>query len=198
MTGDYAVFQIAQSWTEDEATWENAAKERKWANAGSDFISKAVVKATWPRSNGNAWVKFNVLPLIQNFVKIPEMNYGLLIRNVSGAQEIVIPSSEYPSAALRPKLTITYDEGSSTKAPKRAFSPAGMALKVQPHGLQLIAGDKAAATSATISCVNGRQVLNCHVQAGKSRSVTGLGAGIYLITFKKAGYTERTAVSIVP
>jgi hypothetical protein len=198
MTGDYAVFQLAQSWTEDEVTWENAKKERIWANAGGDFVSKAIGKVTWPRSNGTTWIKFNVLPLIQSFVKIPDMNYGMLIRNVSGAQEIRLTSSEDSSVALHPRLTITYEEATSAITPNKTDMFTGATMNVRPHGLRFEVGNDAPATFVTVINAYGSLVAGGHLAAGSSRSVTGLGAGVYIVTFQQAGRAERMTVPIVP
>ena len=198
MTGDYSVFQIVQPWVENEATWENLSKDRQWTNPGGDVLSTAITKVTWPRANGNTWIKFNILNLIKKFVKTPETNHGLLVRNTSGAQEIEVASSENEESELRPRLTITYEEGTSVIMRTNPAMSRSFTIGTLQRGISFKISSNAPAAWIMVFRPDGTPVFSGSVASGEYRTLSPRGAGVYVLSVRQAGRTQRLTASVMP
>jgi hypothetical protein len=196
-TGDYSIFKISRSWSEAEATWENASNGQKWSKAGGDYVSTAIAKVTaWPRTNGKTWVPYNVLATVQEFVKNPSANFGFMAVNTKSSQEIDFASSENTTADQRPKLTITYNAATAVMP---AIAPAvrkGVTLRTQHRDLHLFA--PASLSKIAVYRADGSLVMTRELAAGEHAIVSGLGAGVYFIRAGNARERGYTAVSLLP
>jgi hypothetical protein len=112
-TGSYGLYRISRNWSEATATWKNASEGTLWNNPGGDYLSTQISSATFARASGKSWIQYNVLSAVRDFVINPASNYGFLIRNSTGSQEIIIASSENSTKTRGPKLTVTYETPSA-------------------------------------------------------------------------------------
>ncbi|MGD2037980.1 MAG: DNRLRE domain-containing protein, partial [Desulfobacterales bacterium] len=108
---DIDVYQLTESWIEDQVTWNNRVTGTGWSNAGADGTSshKAAADDTFTGSTGTQ--NIDVTTSVQNW-SAGEANEGwVLIDTSSGGVDIY--SSEYGTIASRPKLSVTYGSGSA-------------------------------------------------------------------------------------
>ncbi len=198
-TGDYSIFRIVQQWVENEATWENPAAEKKWTNAGGDFVAQPITKVNFPQSNGRTWIKFNVLSLMRDFVRNPITNYGFLVTNSSWAQEIIVLSSENQNTESRPKLTITYNEEPSVVTHSRhRFEREGVTVCTRQQRLYLDAKNTSSTVTFLILKPDGTLIRNGRIMPGKYEIVSGFGVGVYVITTRQGKRLNSSIFSILP
>ncbi len=106
-----AAHQMTQSWTENGATWTNAA-------ANFDSTATSTLSVDWAGSipTWNAW---NVLPDVQAFVNATEINYGWLFKDTTeGTPQFYwqFHSRDAVTPLNRPYLRVTYTPGITTAA----------------------------------------------------------------------------------
>jgi archaellum component FlaF (FlaF/FlaG flagellin family) len=141
-------------------------------------------------------VPYNILATVQEFVKNPSANFGLMAVNTKSSQEIDFASSEYATAAQRPKLTITYN-GATAVMP--SIAPAvrkGVTLRTQHRDLHLYA--PGALSKIAVYRADGSLVMARELAAGEQAIVSGLGAGVYFIRAGNAREKSYTSVSLLP
>lgn len=99
-------------WTQDGATWEkrdgtndwSAGPGIYWGSGAGDPISTSALSSSVDMTNG-VWVDWNVLPLAQQWVDNPALNYGAGVQ-IDTSSEVIFSSRE--STVKQPQLLITY------------------------------------------------------------------------------------------
>ncbi len=108
---EIAVYQVTESWIEDQVSWTNRVTGTPWSNAGADgtLSHKATADDTFTNgSNGSRDI--DVITSVQNW-SAGEANEGwVFINTTTGGVDV--RSSEYGTLAQRPKLSVTYGSGS--------------------------------------------------------------------------------------
>jgi hypothetical protein len=162
-------------------------------------LSKALAKATCPRSAGPVWVKFNVLSAVQEYVKNPTVNFGFLVINTSGAQEIDFVSSENKKSDQRPKLTVTYT------APSPAENRASgnvlrneLIVRRGARGIRMDASGMRSAAYVTALRPDGKLLFGSRIEPGAERYMTGLSPGLCIVTVKDGRGQRQSIVPVMP
>jgi hypothetical protein len=197
-SGDYSVFKIIRAWNEDEANWTNASNGRPWTNKGGDYVSKIIAKVTRLQSEGNGWMSFNVLTTVQEFVRDSAVNFGFLLVNTKGNQEITCLSSENAKTDQRPKLTIAYAEtASAVRSPSAvALRRGNAAVTTERRGFILVGNNGNAAVEVAVSRPDGKRVACGRIAAGERRRLPASGSGMRIVTITD-GSGSRTVTALV-
>jgi hypothetical protein len=190
---------MSRNWVENEATWTNAAKTTSWQQQGGDYVTTAIASVVRPRSQGNGWVKFNVLAAIKDFARDPASNYGLIIINTQGAQEIDFATCQNRTAALAPTLSITYEAivAAAPAHPAQA-APSALVARVRGRELRLSRNSPLSSVNVTVISSAGRRCAEVQVPAAGSVALSNLAAGIYYVSFTSARGRVCSAVSVAP
>jgi hypothetical protein len=131
---------LLKPWIESQATWNNATTGVPWsapgaAGVGSDHVNAADAVVNAAYSPG--WVSFNVTTRVQQWSSGSGTNHGWRLSQTSaGSADKQFHSSEYSTAALRPKLTIVY----STDGTPPANVPPGVNLTSPASGAAINLG----------------------------------------------------------
>jgi hypothetical protein len=90
-----------QSWSEAAATWSNTVPT---SNQG------VLIGSFTPTATGNHTITLNSAGrgLVQDWINGSSSNNGIMILDRATSDGIDVRSSEYSTANVRPKLTITY------------------------------------------------------------------------------------------
>jgi hypothetical protein len=199
ITGNYPIYKLSRAWAEDTADWTNASTGQTWSAPGGDYVTPAVVSVTCPRSAGNVWIRYNVLSAVTGFVSNPATNFGFLIINTSGSQEIDYISSENSSADLRPKLTIAYQASAAVTENAVAKSGGtGLSALAQGRDLHLYSNNATAPITVDVFRPDGSRVLVRQVAPLGHVAVSGLGAGVYLVAIRTNHAKGYIPVSLAP
>jgi RHS repeat-associated protein len=126
------------------ASWNERLPSLAWASPGADADTAAIDPHTVPGGDPH-WDSWNVQSTVQSWVNgtDPRANLGLLVRHTteSGAPAIAYTSDEYAtSVALRPKLEVTYTDGSQALGPQVAVGQPGPNAQVKGASVQVTAG----------------------------------------------------------
>lgn len=116
LTSDSAVtaHRITQDWLEgtkagggaaDGATWETYDGSADWTSVGGDFDPTSVTSTAV--TAGNKWTGWEIASLVSSWLAGSVPNQGVLLKT-NGNFYVNFEPTEASSAALRPKLTITY------------------------------------------------------------------------------------------
>jgi hypothetical protein len=112
-TGTIHVAKVNSDWAEAQATWNVRLTGTSWP--GGDAIGSSTEITTISQSVAG-WVSIDVTTLVQQWVTGTANNYGFCIW-ADGTIQDRYRSSEYTTAAERPKLTVTVAGGGSDSAP---------------------------------------------------------------------------------
>ena len=112
-TQAYHLYQLKRAWTETGSTWNSFASGSAWQNAGADGANdRATVSlgAGTGSATGSLIVSLNAsgIALVQGWVSGAVSNQGFIMLNAANTNGLDLSSSETSTAALRPKLTVTY------------------------------------------------------------------------------------------
>jgi RHS repeat-associated protein len=114
----------------DGANWNDTQSGVKWKTAGGDYDSTVVASKVHTANDVEGWDDFNVASAVQKWVSADAPNLGLLLKFAS---ETPVPVNWFAYASddytydptWRPKLTLTYTDGSHAAGPSDAIaSPA--------------------------------------------------------------------------
>ncbi|MGC8787032.1 MAG: DNRLRE domain-containing protein, partial [Anaerolineae bacterium] len=101
-----------------QATWNQAETGTPWGAPGANDTSTD--RTAMPESNGTTsglakWYSFDITMLVQDWLNGHFANYGLFLRGASPFDNGIFQfaSAEHTSTDLRPKLVITYFNGSA-------------------------------------------------------------------------------------
>ena len=107
-----SIYQMLRPWIGGQATWLQATSLVPWSSGGANApadraqepLSSLVIGAidVWQ------WRAFPVKDAVQAWVNDPGSNAGLLLIGEGSSQEFHFYSSDYPAAAYRPRLEVTY------------------------------------------------------------------------------------------
>ena len=128
--------RATSDWTEGSGTgscdasgssWKDRQPNLPWSAEGGDFDPTAAASFT---SSGSAphWETASLTALVQDWIGASKPNLGLIVKQETetGAPALTWTSDEYSgSAALRPKLEITYADGSDPKEPSVTIGAPG-------------------------------------------------------------------------
>lgn len=198
--GDYALHLITQAWVEGEADWNNASEDKKWSEAGGDYVSDAVDELTVGREDGERWISYDVLEAVKSFVANPEENYGFLLRNSFLSQEMDVASSEYEDSELRPKLTVELTpSAASLPQPKvPAFSLHKQVTIAATGNRMEIINNSGNQLSVTVARLNGTRVSTQRIAAADRKALSVSGAGVYLISVHGNNFNKQTRITLLP
>jgi len=115
------------SCTGNGATWYEANGGVNWTNQGGDFSATAGGAVTTVAGEGAKWHNFDITAMAQQWVNGSAPNLGTLIKYDNEAiltgNEVDYWTNNYTAApTLRPKLSVTYTDGSHAVAPKVSVS----------------------------------------------------------------------------
>ncbi len=115
------VFAVHRPWVVTETTWLSATQQTAWGVAGCNDIasdrSGDVADVQGLDSFGH-WYTFTITSLVDEWVRNPQNNFGLIIKGREGNQvQYSLRSSDSPIQSQRPFLVITY------RVPAAAPSP---------------------------------------------------------------------------
>ena len=123
------IYRLKRSWTETEATWQQARSTEPWAQPGANGPADRSLQPELvaPVASLNKWKGFDLTSLVQFWSDNPAQNYGLLVKGGSGASVAYsFVASEAVDPALRsyrPELIVSYWEATPTATPSVTPSP---------------------------------------------------------------------------
>jgi hypothetical protein len=107
-----SAYKVKRRWQVSEATWEQAATDMPWGQRGCD--SRVSDRSIDPSDTTTAlaveqWHDLDVTNWVQEWLQIPETNYGvLLIGESPTTARFKFASANYWFPEYHPKLTIAY------------------------------------------------------------------------------------------
>ncbi len=125
-TGALNLHRVSASWKEGGATWNHRDKyaSLNWATTGGDFDSTATASSAG--GSYQHWDSWEIGALLQQWIDGTQGHEGVLIKygSENGSQSTVYYAADgfSRSIALRPRLTISYEDGSTAVAPTVAVS----------------------------------------------------------------------------
>ncbi len=133
--------------TGDGVTWYEANGGIAWANQGGDVASGASDQSgTVSVAAGEApsWSSFNITPIVQQWANGTAPNYGVMVKLdneafVAGNLLRYYAGDYTGSASERPKLTLTYSDGSHAIAPTVSVASPTAAAVVRGSAVVLSA-----------------------------------------------------------
>lgn len=127
VTGDWTEGSGTGSCDGSGSSWKDRQPNLPWSAEGGDFDPTAAASFTSSGSTPH-WETASLTALVQDWVGAGKPNLGLIVKHETetGAPALTWTSDEYSgSAALRPKLEITYEDGSDPKEPTVAIGAPG-------------------------------------------------------------------------
>ncbi len=118
--------RLAAEWWEGGATWNQRDNNTglNWSTAGGDFDAGSL--GTNSAAGSLAWVSVPITSLVQEWVNGGKSQLGVVLKygSESGSQPTLSFAADgfFRSVALRPKLVVTFADGSSPAAPTVAVS----------------------------------------------------------------------------
>jgi hypothetical protein len=114
----YQIYEMKQDWVESQATWNIYSTSSGWhapGALGTNDRGSTVLGNLAPSSTGMHSIPLNSdgLALLQSWVDNPANNHGFIIANSSSSDGVDFDSSDVPTPANRPKLTVRYTPGDS-------------------------------------------------------------------------------------
>jgi RHS repeat-associated protein len=131
--------------TEDGATWYETTGGANWAAQGGDYdASTSSSQVTMTANESAQWSIFDISTIVGRWVSGQKPNLGLLVRSDDESlvdnQWIAFDSSDFTgTAGLRPKLQVTYNDGSHAVAPTVAVSAPASGATVAGSAVSLTA-----------------------------------------------------------
>ncbi len=109
----YELYAMQRAWDELSATWQQYATGQAWSAVGatgSADMDRAVLGQVSPGSKGFYRIELNEAGVmaVQAWINDPESNFGFIIEDYAAKDGFDFYSSEYSTAARRPKLIINY------------------------------------------------------------------------------------------
>ena len=113
-----AAYKVFRPWDEQQCTWGQASDGQPWTLAGcndplQDRSAIAVAEVTL--SDENRWETMDLAGLVQDWVREPTTNQGLVLKASGEASvEYGFYSSKHPAEAMRPRLWVVWHEATPT------------------------------------------------------------------------------------
>ena len=120
--GDLSItaHKVLRPWKERECTWRQAQDGQPWTLAGCNdpFWDRSPVRVDGVTlTKDNSWVTWNLTPLVQEWVRDPAKNYGVVLKaSGSTAVEYSFYASDYYRLEVRPHLWVAWHEASAETA----------------------------------------------------------------------------------
>jgi len=106
------------------ATWYESEPGHKWSTPGGDYDPAVAASATIPSAVAG-FDQFSLTSLVQSWVRGDTPNHGVLLRAAGESAStglITYASDDFSGPALRPKLTVSYQDGSAADDPRVVLS----------------------------------------------------------------------------
>jgi RHS repeat-associated protein len=145
--------RVTRAWTQGSgnaqctggATWYDATTGATWASQGADYDPVVAASLAKPASQSSSWDNLDVRDLAQQWVSGAQPNLGVLLKlnsePLASGNYVVYSSGEFAlEPGLRPKLALTYTDGS------HALPPAVSVSAPAPGGT--VAGSSVSLTAA--------------------------------------------------
>lgn len=104
------LFPVLRSWAEGEATWLHPTQSTSWQQPGA-FGDNDIggLAASTAISQNAGWVSWDITNLVQEWVRSPDSNFGVLLKTTSGGGSMYyFYAAQRPTPPERPQLVITY------------------------------------------------------------------------------------------
>lgn len=113
-TASYDAYELTQSFTPAQATWNSASTGTAWTTAGGTFETPVLSQQT-ALTNDPDRHEWGVTAAVQDWLATPGDEHGLIVKLDSSAiaeRELFLDTSA-PDQALAPELVVTYTEPSA-------------------------------------------------------------------------------------
>jgi len=129
----------------DGATWYETKGGVRWAADGGDFDGTIVSTLTVPSAQAPAWNAWSLTSLVQQWLSGSQPNDGVLLKvddeTIAAGKYLDYYSSDFAVApTLRPKLAVTYTDGSQALAPTVAIGKPLASSQVSGNAVSITAG----------------------------------------------------------
>jgi RHS repeat-associated protein len=130
--------RVTRSWTEGSgsntnvlcgsgATWYDAAPGVSWTSQGGDYDSTVAASLAKPANQASGWDNLSITSLVQHWVSGAQPNLGVLLKlssePLANGNNPIYNSSDFTAEpGLRPKLSLTYTDGSHALPPTVSLS----------------------------------------------------------------------------
>jgi hypothetical protein len=116
----YNIYEMKRNWAEGQANWTNYTTASAWQTAGASGANDRASEVLGTMTSTATGLKTFTLnwfgrALVQRWIDVPSTNFGLVLQNYAVTDALYFDSSEAATAANRPKLTLTYGDGSVVK-----------------------------------------------------------------------------------
>ena len=120
--------KVLRPWREKEATWLQAKSDAAWTVAGCNDPERdrsAIVVDELTLTADNYWVPLDLTELVQDWIREPERNYGVVVKGGGGASvEYSLYSADYSNPAVHPQLWVRWHEAAPvTPTPTATRTP---------------------------------------------------------------------------
>lgn len=125
----YALYPLARSWSESQATWNVASTGVAWGAPGARGASDrgtTVLATLAPSVTGKVTVTFNAagVAAVQKWIDDPSQNFGFVVDTMDDYDGLGFDSSNATTATNRPKLAVTYDPPVAVASPYPIYTQA--------------------------------------------------------------------------
>ncbi|MBY8870381.1 DNRLRE domain-containing protein [Micromonospora sp. PLK6-60] len=128
--------------TGDGASWDGTEAGQNWTSPGGDFDPAVTAGVAVPATVEGVFDTFAVTGLVQDWVRGTAPNNGVLFKtpNEEVNGKVGYAGDDYAgSASLRPKLTVSYRDGSTANGPTVSVAAPGPAATVRGSAVRLAA-----------------------------------------------------------
>ncbi|MGE5156052.1 MAG: DNRLRE domain-containing protein, partial [Betaproteobacteria bacterium] len=127
-TAAYDAYELTQSFTASQATWNNAATGTPWTTPGGAYstVLQSQVTDLNPDPSRHNW---GVTAAVRDWIATPANEHGLIVKLDSSAiaERELFMDTTAPEPALRPELVVTYTEPTSADTYYAPSLPVPMA-----------------------------------------------------------------------
>ncbi len=129
----------------DGATWYETKGGVRWATDGGDFDPTVVSSLAVPSGQAASWNAWTLTSLVQQWMSGTKPNSGVLLKldneTIVAGKYLDYYSSDFAVApTLRPKLSITYADGSQPIAPTVSIGKPAPSTQVSGSSVEITAG----------------------------------------------------------
>jgi hypothetical protein len=124
----YSIYAITRPWIEDTVTWNRADATVTWQSPGAFGPNErgAVIGSVTGSGTINVSLNAAGIALVQSWID-GGTNGGIIIASATNSDGLAFASSEHSRTAYRPKLTVTYAEGSTVPSGTGGAATGGAA-----------------------------------------------------------------------
>ena len=109
----------------DGASWSTSDGATGWASPGGDFVATRSAQRVHAADDAPAWDDFDVTGAVQTWARGDTPNHGLILKAADETVDTALATYASDDAAepsLRPKLSVTYSDGSRALGPEVAVT----------------------------------------------------------------------------